>query len=149
MRAGVDTNVWVSGTLNPRGRPAEIRRALERDEFVLVTSQPLLDELADVLARPRMVSKYGVTAADLAQLLALLLAKAEIVAVAGALQLCRDPDDDVVLETAVNGQADVLVTRDEDMSRDLDLIALLEARGIRVLTVQRFLDELESARRQS
>jgi putative PIN family toxin of toxin-antitoxin system len=146
MRAGVDTNVWVSGILNPHGHPAEIRRALERDEFVLVTSQPLLDELADVLARPRMVSKYGVTAVDIAQLQALLMAKAELVEVNGTLQLCRDPDDDVVLETAVNGQADALVTRDEDMSRDLDLIALLEARNIRVLTVQRFLGELESAR---
>ena len=146
MRAGVDTNVWVSGILNPHGHPAEIRRALERDEFVLVTSQPLLDELADVLARPRMVSKYGVTAVDIAQLQALLMAKAELVEVNGTLQLCRDPDDDVVLETAVNGQADALVTRDEDMSRDLDVIALLEARNIRVLTVQRFLGELESAR---
>ena len=148
MRAGFDTNVWVSATLNTRGRPSEIRRALERDDFVLV-SQPLLDELADVLARPRMASKYGLTATDIAQLLALLPAKAEIVAVAGALQLCRDPDDDVVLETAINGQADMLVARDEDMSRDLDLVALLEARGIRVLTVQGFLDELEPARRQN
>ena len=100
MRAGVDTNVWVSGTLNPRGRPAEIRRALERDEFVLVTSRALLDELANVLARPRMANKYGVTAMDIARILALLVAKAEIVDVSGTLQLCRDPDDDVVLETA-------------------------------------------------
>ncbi len=149
MRAGIDTNVWVSCILNPRGRPAAIRRALEQDEFVFVTSQPLLDELTDVLARPRVVSKYGITAADIGQLQALLVAKCEMVHISGTLRLCRDPDDDVVLETAVNGQVDVLVTRDEDMCRDLDLLALLEARGIRVLTVQRFLDELESAQRTS
>ena len=46
----------------------------------------------------------------------------------------------------INGRSDVLVTRDEDMSRDLDLLALLEARGIRVLTVQHFLDELATTR---
>lgn len=47
----------------------------------------------------------------------------------------------MVLEAVVNGHADVLVTRDGDMSRDLDLISLLEQRGIRVLTVRHFLDE--------
>jgi uncharacterized protein len=149
MRAGVDTNVWVSGTLSPRGRPAEIRQALKRGEFTLVTSRTLLVELAEVLARPRIARKYSITAEDIEQLVALLVGRAEIVDVSGAVQLCRDPDDDVVLETAVNGHADVLVTRDEDMSRDLDLVALLEQRGIRVLTVQHFLDELESARDQS
>lgn len=137
----------MSGALKPRGRPAEVRQALERGEFTLVTSRPLLEELAEVLARPRIANKYGISAADTAELVALLVEKSEIVDVSGSLQLCRDPDDDVVLETAVNGKADVLVTRDEDLSRDLDLIALLEERGIRVLTVQHFLDELESSRR--
>jgi len=144
MRAGVDTNVWVSGALNPNGAPAEVRWALERGDFTLITNRPMLEELAEVLARPRIADKYGITPEDIAELVALLAEKAEIVEVSGAMRLCRDPDDDVVLETALNGQADVLVSRDEDLSRDLDLIALLEERGIRVLTVRRFLAELES-----
>lgn len=146
MRAGVDTNVWVSGALNPRGRPAEVRQALDRGDFTLITSPPMPDELAEVLSRPRVADKYGITTDVIAELMALLVEKADIIEVNGTLQLCRDPDDDVVLETAVNGKADVIVTRDEDLSRDLDLIALLEERGIRVLTVQHFLDELESSR---
>src|SRR5712692_1129944 len=148
MRVGVDTNVWVSGTLNPSGGPAEVRRALERGDFTLVTSRPMLEELADVLARPRIAGKYGISPEDVADLVVLLVEKAHIVEVSGSLRLCRDPDDDVVLETAVNGQADVIVSRDEALSRDLDLVALLEERGIRVLTVRHFLAELESAQRK-
>ncbi len=148
MRAGVDTNVWVSGALNPSGGPAEVRRALERGDFTLVTSRPMLEELAEVLARPRIADKYGIRPEDIAELVALLVEKANIVEVSGSVRLCRDPDDDVVLETAVNGQADVIVSRDEDLSRDLDLVALLEERGIRVLTVRHFLAELESAQRK-
>jgi putative PIN family toxin of toxin-antitoxin system len=147
MRAGVDTNVWVSAILNPAGPPAKVRRALERGDFTLVTSRPMLEELAEVLARPRIAGKYGITAEDIAELVGLLVEKADVVEARGDLRLCRDPDDDVVLETAVNGRADVLVTRDEDLSRDLDLTALLEERGVRVLTVRHFLAEIESSRR--
>ncbi|MGH2364676.1 MAG: putative toxin-antitoxin system toxin component, PIN family [Chloroflexota bacterium] len=132
----------MSGALNPRGRPAEVRHALIRGEFSLITSRPLLEELAEVLARPRIADKYGIRAGDIAEIVALLVGKSKIVDISGSLHLCRDPDDDVVLETVVDGGADVLVTRDEDLSRDLNLVALLEERGIRVLTVQRFLDEL-------
>lgn len=99
-----------------------------------------------MLARPRIARKYGVTAEDITQLVALILEKAELVETSGALRLCRDPDDDLVLETAINGRADVLVTRDEDMSRDLDVIAALEQRGVRVLTVRQFLAELKARR---
>ena len=146
MRVGVDTNVWVSGVLNPGGGPAEVRRALERGDFTLVTSRPMLEELAEVLARPRIADKYGITAEDIADLVALLVEKADVVEVSGSVRLCRDPDDDMVLETALNGKAEVLISRDEDLSRALDLVAVLEERGIRVLTVRHFLAELESSR---
>jgi len=57
-------------------------------------------------------------------------------------QLCRDPDDDVVIETALRGQADMLVTRDDDLKRVPELANILTAAGIAVVTVQRFLDAL-------
>lgn len=60
----------------------------------------------------------------------------------GFLRLTRDPDDDVVVETALRGGADTIVSRDEDLLRDQRLLDLLGAAGIEVLTVQRFLDAL-------
>lgn len=47
MRAVVDTNVWISAVLNPIGLPAAVRAALQRGQFVLVISEPLLTELTD------------------------------------------------------------------------------------------------------
>jgi uncharacterized protein len=50
----------------------------------------------------------------------------------GSLHECRDPDDDLILETAIRGQAQYTVTRDDDIKRDLDLIKHLQAHGVTV-----------------
>ena len=62
-----------------------------------------------------------------------------LVPVSGDLRLCRDPDDDIILETAIQGGATYVVSRDEDVTRDLDLLDHLRERGIETITVQRFL----------
>jgi predicted nucleic acid-binding protein len=64
--------------------------------------------------------------------------------VSGKLQICRDRDDDVVLETALLGNAELLVTRDEDLSRVPELAEALAPRGVSILTVRHFLDLLEA-----
>jgi len=61
----------------------------------------------------------------------------------GDLHLCRDPDDDAVLETAILGHAQYLVTRDDDIKGDNALISIMRSRGVEVLTVQRFLAQLQ------
>jgi predicted nucleic acid-binding protein len=117
--AVVDTSVWVSAFLNPNGYPAQVYRAARAGRLRLLTSLPLLEELADVLSRPRI-----------AKLLT------------GALALCRNPSDDIVLETAIVGNATHVVSRDEDLTRDPELTHHLESRGIQLVTVNRFLNEL-------
>ena len=67
----------------------------------------------------------------------------QLVLVSGDLSLCRDPDDDIILETALRGGATFVVSRDEDVTRDLDLISVLRERGIETITVQRLLDHLQ------
>ena len=52
------------------------------------------------------------------------------------IEACRDPDDNRILECAVAGQADTIVTGDKD------LIVLHPFRGIQILTVRQFLDTL-------
>jgi uncharacterized protein len=61
--------VWVSAVLNPAGHPARVLEALRARRFILLVSQPMLDELRDVLRRPCLTRKYGTTAADVHQLL--------------------------------------------------------------------------------
>lgn len=139
MRVVVDTNVRVSALLTPAGAPGQVRTALRDARFFLVVSEPLLTEVAEVLARPHLSTKYRVTTQEVASLLALLRERGEFVDVTGAVALCRDPDDDIVVETALNGRADFIVSRDDDLKGAPDLVAILEQNGIAVLSVRRFL----------
>jgi uncharacterized protein len=64
--------------------------------------------------------------------------------VTGEVKLCRDCEDDAVIETALRGEVDLVVSRDEEITRGWEVIEPLARAGIRVLTVRRFLDELEA-----
>jgi predicted nucleic acid-binding protein len=65
----------------------------------------------------------------------------ELVHLAGTVHVCRDPDDNAVLETAEAGGADCVVSEDKDV-RAAEVAEYLAARGIRVLTIRQFLEEL-------
>lgn len=114
-------------------------RHLAEQRYTLLMSEPLLDELAAVLARPRLVRKYGISQADILELRAMLQAQSEEVKVRGDLKICRDPDDDIVIETALLGSADALVTRDDDLKGSSDVVAALTEVGVAVLSVRQFL----------
>jgi putative PIN family toxin of toxin-antitoxin system len=146
IRVVVDTNVWISALLNPAGYPARIRQALEEDRFSLVASEPILQELARVIVRPRLARRYPLGTDDADRLVALARRAAiELAEVSGSVHLCRDPRDDMFIETAVAGRADVLVSRDDDLKRAPEVAAILAEHGIRVLSVQQFLDLLDEA----
>ena len=139
LRVVVDTNVWVSALLNPRGHPAQVLQAFRDERFVAILSQPLVDELIDVLARPRIVDKYRLEPQDVAQLVALLVERSEIVNPSGTLRLCRDSRDDIVLETALIGKASCIVSRDDDIKGDEDLVEAMHSHGVSVHSVSNFL----------
>jgi putative PIN family toxin of toxin-antitoxin system len=60
-RVVVDTNVLVSGIINPHGLPRQLLDAWAADRLELLTSAELTDEAVRVLHRSRMRTKYGVT----------------------------------------------------------------------------------------
>jgi putative PIN family toxin of toxin-antitoxin system len=142
LRAVVDNNIFVSALLSPRGAPAELLAACRAGQLVLVTSAPLLHELAPVLGRDRL-ARRGITPAMVADLLALLNDTAEVVAIPGTMQLCRDPKDDMVIETAIAGAAEIIVSGDRDLLDMAEVTDFLAERGIRVLPVWAFLGVLE------
>lgn len=125
----LDTNVWVSALLNPAGAPARVVNLWRDGAIDVVAALPILEEIRDVLCRPRIRQKYKIGAARVDAYLQLIAARTSIVPVTGALTLCRDPDDDPILETASVGNAEYLVTRDDDVKRDLDLIRHMKAPG--------------------
>jgi putative PIN family toxin of toxin-antitoxin system len=140
----LDTNIWVSAFINPHGFPARLKNAWVARQFDVVVSIPLLEEIADVLSRPRIQTKYSLSSEEIEQFLRLLQERAIHVIPTGELHLCRDPDDDLILETAVLGKAQYAVSRDDDLKGDDDLVAEMRSRGVEVLTVQHFLERLDA-----
>ena len=140
----VDTSVWISALLNPAGYPARVYQAARAGHFVVIISRPLLAELAGVLFRPRLQRARQLSRQQIELFISEIEAAATLVPVTGALALCRDPNDDVVLETALAGKANCIVSRDEDLTRDLDLKRAAAARSIQIVTVAQFLQQLFS-----
>jgi len=144
-RTVVDTNVWISALLNPHGAPARVLQALRSGLFVLVISEPLLSELAAVLSRPRILQKYPGVGPNVDTLLQLLRTYSDDMVITGAIRLCRDLHDNMLIETALLGHANSIVSRDDDLKGDSDLVKILASHGVDVLTVQHFLDTLDAA----
>lgn len=92
--------------------------------------------------RPRIRDKYELSEDEIKSFLRLLQERARHVELSGRLHLCRDPDDDQILETAFLGGAQLLVSRDDDLKRDVDLIYQMQNHGVEVLSVRRFLERL-------
>ena len=108
----VDTNALISRLLTPASTAGRaVRKAVDQDR--LLASDATLEELVDVLSR----SKFDpyITAAERQQFIRLLGRIAEPVIISHAIRICRDPRDDKILEVAVNGGADLIVTGDADL----------------------------------
>lgn len=133
----VDTNVLISATLGAHGSPARLLDKLFEIHACLVFSNPTRDELHARLLL-RKFDRY-VTVAARQTLLAQLDAVGELVAIAGGPMGCRDPGDDMFLETALAGEADALVSGDDD------LLTLHPYRGLPVLRPADCLQALSTA----
>jgi putative PIN family toxin of toxin-antitoxin system len=123
VRLVLDTNVLVSA-LHFGGRPRQLLEDVLRGQHVLVTGTAILTELEAVLVDTCGWEPGRATAAR-----AEVEAVADVVHPAEIPQVCRDPDDDVVLAIAVVGRVEALVTG------DADLLTLVSYEGVRITTV--------------
>lgn len=111
MRVVLDTDVIVSGVLSPRGASRQwLLSALRGDTRILI-SVPLAFEYEAVLKRPENLMRARAVVGEIDFLLGNLLFVAELVDIAFLWRpTLSDPGDDMVLEAAINGRADFLLT---------------------------------------
>ena len=138
IRAVIDTNILVRALIKPEGTVGPVLRRLRDGDYTILYTEVLLNELSDVLARPRIQVKYGLTQEDIETILALILLRGEPASPTRRVDVCRDPKDNMVLEAAVCGQADVIVSGDED------LLTLHPFEGIPIVGSSDFLSMLET-----
>ena len=130
-RLVIDTNAFISRLLLPNSTPARaVRKAMESG--TLLVSEATLNELADVVSR----SKFDVyvTLEERQQFLRLLARIVEVVPIVYRIRVCRDPKDDRILEVAINGSADFIVTGDRD------LLSLESFQKVQILSPADYLD---------
>src|SRR3984957_1947037 len=110
-RVVADTNCLVRRLL-PSSVPGDAVRKAAGSGLLLV-SEATMNELADVLARPKF-DRY-ISLSDRQQFLRLLGRIAEFVSIEYPVRVCRDPKDDKFLEVALSGRADLILTGDADL----------------------------------
>lgn len=111
MRVVVDTSVMVAGFASGRGASRRLLLAALDGEIRLLLSTPLLVEYEAVLTRPAMLAMSGVSVEEVAAVLDELTGLCVRVAFDYSWRpQAHDPDDDLVLETAINGGADVVAS---------------------------------------
>lgn len=140
IKAVVDTNTIVSATISPKGLPGRVYRAWLEGKFTLVTSPPVIAEIARVLNYDKIRTKYGLEAEDIQTVLALLWSQAQVTQ--GALEMtgvAPHQEDDKLISCAVEGEADFIVTGDKPFQ------ARGEFEGIRIISPRLFLELLEGS----
>jgi putative PIN family toxin of toxin-antitoxin system len=106
MRVVIDTNVLVSGVLNPHGPPGRIVDGILAQSFVVLYDDRILVEYRDVLSRPA----FDLRRSEVDAFVDFADARGECVAAATLTVVLPDPDDLPFLEVAAAAHADALVT---------------------------------------
>ena len=111
MRLILDTAAMIAAIRSDAGASRCLLVAALEKRFTLLASVPLMIEYQAVMTRPEHLKASGLSAGDVDILLDAVATVVEPVRLAFLWRpAVRDQDDDMVLEAAVNGQADAIVT---------------------------------------
>lgn len=131
MRLVLDTNVVASAMLWG-GNPLLLLQARREKRIDLYTSTPMLAELTDILGRSKFEQKIAASMLTVDQLVDRYAELAQVVRPTPTPRLAPDPDDDVVIGTALAARADMLVTGDRillsvEHYQDVRIVGVAEA----------------------
>ena len=136
ITAVFDTNILFSAT-GWRGNPFQCVERSRAGEIQAVTSPELVEELAE-----KLELRLHFSAEQIAETIADYLGFLRVVQIPKVLHAVpRDPEDNMVLECAIEGQAQYIV------SGDNDLLVLKEFRRIQIVRASDFLKILADAKR--
>lgn len=128
MRLVLDTNV-VASALLWGGTPRQLLQARREQRITLFTSLALLAELSDILGRRKFDHKIAASLMSVDQLVDRYADLASVVRPTAVVGVAPDPDDDVVIGTALAANAELVVTGDKGLR------SVGEHRGVRIVGV--------------
>jgi putative PIN family toxin of toxin-antitoxin system len=127
----IDTNLWISFLLSKDY--VKLDKLFNSENLILLFSRELLDEFVEVARRPKFKKYFSIS--DLNELLTEIHSRAEFIEVTSEVNLCRDEKDDFLLALAKDGNADFLVTGDND------LLELEKFEKTKILTITNYLEQ--------
>jgi putative PIN family toxin of toxin-antitoxin system len=128
LRVVLDTNIFISAVIFG-GRPGEVVRFALRDRYLLLTSEPIRHETERVLAE-----KFLLPQAAIEQACAALWQSSIQVEPQHSISACPDPDDNRILECALEGNASLIV------SGDKHLLRMHPFQGVEIVNVDAFFE---------
>jgi putative PIN family toxin of toxin-antitoxin system len=126
VRVVIDTNVLISAVFWS-GKPKQLLQEVRLGHFTFLTSHTLLRELREILTRSDKPFRLSGEEAD--RIVGMLGSLAELVSTTSRITVCADEPDNRVLECAVDGGADLIVTGDRE------LLKLRSFQGVKITGV--------------
>ena len=143
MRIVLDTNVLVRANIKVQGPARDLLLNIAYSDNVIITSPFLLREVERALAYPRLQKLWHLTLQDIQEQVQFLVRISELVhPIIEAPVVIKDPNDDPVVYTAIQGKADVLCTLDRGFYEP-QVLAFCRQRGVSVLDDVELLQRLK------
>ena len=132
IRVVIDTNIWIGFVI---GKALSGLSEALNDRIRILFSEELFDELVEVLQRPKFKKYFSQN--DIMELISLIHLITERIEIKERFEDCRDPKDNFLLDLCVSGNADYLITGDDD------LLALNPFRGVGIINYRNFREILQ------
>ncbi len=142
FRVVLDTNVFLRALIREGNVCHKIVELWKDDQFLIVTSKQIIQEVGNVLKRPFLLKKYGYSLNQVDKLIELIDQKAIFVEPGFSLELCRDKHDDKFIDCAILGRVKHLVSEDKDIFDDKILKKQLLEYGIAIKNAHDFYQEI-------
>ena len=126
----VDTNLWISFLISRSY--AKLDKILKAGLARLIFSAELIEEFIEVVERPKFKKIFS--SSDIRNLFTDIYLYADLIEVKTSVQICRDKKDNFLLSLCQDGNADFLLTGDED------LLVLRKFGKTRIMTLAEYLE---------
>ncbi|MBM4351757.1 MAG: putative toxin-antitoxin system toxin component, PIN family [Deltaproteobacteria bacterium] len=130
MRVVFDTNIFISAFVIPGGQAEKAMLKIIEGEDVLLLSKGILDELLSVLS-----IKFSRDKEEISRVAVILSEMAERVEPTKTIKVLTDQPDNRILECAVSGNADIIVTGDKEILR------LMEFEKTKIISLKEYLEK--------
>jgi uncharacterized protein len=134
MRIVVDTNILISGTYWT-GNSYKILKKVDEKEIELCISKEIVEEYHETLKSDYITDKVIRKSLSTNEVAIKIINNAVFIVPSSKInEIKEDPDDNMILECAVEGKAEIIV------SQDRHLLNLKEFQGIKIFTPEDFLE---------